>query len=64
MKKWQEVAAEVPATLVLDSRGAYDALARSESSCLGLREKRSGLEPWALKKSLVETLQQHNCQTA
>ena len=32
---WQEVAAHVPATLALDSRGVYDELAGSESSCLG-----------------------------
>ena len=34
------VAAQVRATLVLDSRGVYDALARSESLCLGLKDKR------------------------
>ena len=53
-KNWQEVAAQMPETLVLDSRGVYDALARSESSCLGLKDKRSGLEALALKRSLVE----------
>ena len=35
--------------------GVYDALARSESACLGLKDKRSGLEASSLKRSLVET---------
>ena len=33
----------------------YDALARSESACLGLKDKRSGLEALSLKRSLAET---------
>ena len=37
-----------------DCRGVYDALARSSSSCLGLKDKKSGLEALALKQSLVE----------
>ena len=41
--------------MVLDSRGVCDALARSESACLGLKDKRSGLEALSLKRSLVET---------
>ena len=32
----------------------YDALARSESSCLRLKDKQSGLKALALKRSLVE----------
>ena len=44
LKKWKDVAGQVPATLVLDSRGAYDALERSGSSCLGLEDRRSGVE--------------------
>ena len=35
-------------------RCVYDALARSSSSCLGLNDKKSGLEALALKQSLVE----------
>ena len=35
-------------------RGVCDALARSSSSCLGLKDKKSGLEALALKRSLVE----------
>ena len=36
-----------------DCRGVYDALARSESSCLGLKGKKSGLEALAIKQSLM-----------
>ena len=39
---------------MVDCRGVYDALARSSSSCLGLKDKKSGLEALALKQSLVE----------
>ena len=44
LQRWQETAAQIPSALVLDSRGVYDALARSESACLGLKgqEVRSG----------------------
>ena len=38
LKNLQDVAEQVPATVVLDSRGVYNALARSESPCLGLRD--------------------------
>ena len=58
LKRWREYAGEVPAALVLDCRGVYDALARSSSSCLGLKDKKSGLEALALKQSL------QNCNTA
>ena len=54
LQRWQEAAAQIPSALVLDSRGVYDALARSESACLGLKDKRSGLEALSLKRSLVE----------
>ena len=55
LQRCQEAAAQIPGALVLDSRGVYDALARSESACLGLKDKRSGLEALSLKRSLVET---------
>ena len=55
LQRWQEAAAQIPSALVLDSRGVYDALARSESACLGLKDKRSGLEALSLKRPLVET---------
>ena len=55
VQRWQEAAAQIPSVLVLNSRGVYDALARSESACLGLKDKRSGLEALSLKRSLIET---------
>ena len=55
LQRWEDAAAQIPAALVLDSRGVYDALARSESACLVLKDKRSGLEALSLKRSLVET---------
>ena len=55
LQRWEDAAAQIPAALVFDSRRVYDALARSESACLGLKDKRSGLEALSLKRSLVET---------
>ena len=43
-----------PLLWVVDCRGVSDALARSSSSCLGLKDKKSGLEVVALKQSLVD----------
>ena len=40
---------------MFDSRGVYDALARSESASLGLKGNKSGLEASSLKRSLEET---------
>ena len=46
----QTQARQIPAALVMDCRGVYDASARSSSSCLGLKENISGLEALALKQ--------------
>ena len=54
LQNWQSEARQIPAALVVDCRGVYDALARSSSSCLGLKNKKSGLEALALKQGLVE----------
>ena len=53
LRNWQSEARQIPAVLVVDCRGVYDALARSSSSCLGLKDKKSGLEALALKQSLL-----------
>ena len=45
---------QIPAALVVDCRGVYDALAGSSSSCLGLKDKKSGLDALALEQRLVE----------
>ena len=54
LRNWQSEARQIPAALVVDCRGVYDALARSSSSCLGPKDKKSGLEALALEQSLVE----------
>ena len=53
-ENWPSQARQVPATLVVDCRGVHDALSRFSSSCLGLKDKKSGLEALALKQSLVD----------
>ena len=39
---------------MVDCRGVCDALARSASSCLGLKDKKNSLEALALEHSLIE----------
>ena len=62
-QNWQSEARQVPA-LVVDCRGISDDLARSSSSCLGLKDKKSSLEALALIQSLVarhdDTLWSHS----
>ena len=55
LQNWQSEARQIPAALLVDCRGVYDALARSSSSCLGLKDKKSGLQALALERSLVES---------
>ena len=50
---WPTYARRIPAAVVTDCRGVYDALARSSSSCLGLKDKKSGLQALAIKQSLI-----------
>ena len=52
LKDYASAAATIPAAHVIDARCVYDALARSESSTLGLRDKKSGLEALSLKQSV------------
>ena len=54
LRNWQSEARQILASLVVDCRGVYDALARSPSSCLCLKDKKFGLEALALEQSLVE----------
>ena len=44
LQNWQPETRQIPAALVVDCRGLHDALARSSSSSLGLKDKKSGLE--------------------
>ena len=53
IRRWPTYARRIPAAVVTDCRGVYDALARSSSSCLGLKDKKSGLEALAIKQSLI-----------
>ena len=53
IRKWPEYARRIPAAIFTDCRGVYDALSRSASSCLGLKDKKSGLEALAVKQSLI-----------
>jgi glycerol-3-phosphate dehydrogenase len=50
--QWQTVKT-VPGTIVIDARSAYDAIYRTVSSHLGLREKNSAVELLALQENLV-----------
>ena len=54
LSNWQAEARQIPDALVVDCRGVYDALARFSSSCLRLKDNKSGLEALALKQSIVE----------
>ena len=45
----------VMGTLLVDAKGIYDALARSESAALSMKDKRSAIEGLALKAALTET---------
>ena len=53
IRRWPTYARRIPAAVVTDCRGVYDALARSASSCLGPNDKKSGLEALAIKQSLI-----------
>ena len=55
LKQWTRTCAMIPGVLILDARGVYDALSRSESTCLGLRDRRSGFEALALKRNMQDT---------
>ena len=45
----------IPGALVMDCRGVFDSLSKSESSCLGMKERRTGIEALAIKRSLLAT---------
>ncbi|CAK0841212.1 unnamed protein product [Prorocentrum cordatum] len=55
LKQWTSSCAKIPGALVLDCRGVFDALDRSESSALGMKDKRSALEALALKSGMAAT---------
>jgi hypothetical protein len=47
-----EIANKSPAYLVVDAKALYDACLNSETSALGLREKRTGIELLGLRENL------------
>ncbi|CAK0794151.1 unnamed protein product [Prorocentrum cordatum] len=55
LKQWTSSCAKIPGALVPDCRGVFDALDRSESSALGMKDKRSALEAQALKRGMAAT---------
>ena len=55
LNQWTSSCAKIPGALVLDCRGVFDALDRSESSALGMKDKRSALEALALKRGMAAT---------
>ena len=55
IKQWEERVKMIPGALVMDCRGVFDSLSKSESSCLGMKERRTGIEALAIKRSLLST---------
>ena len=54
LKDWTDQVAIVPAALIIDCRGVFDAL-QSESSGLGMKDRRSALEALALRRAMRST---------
>ena len=55
IRDWAEHMTQIRSSLIMDCRGVFDALTRTESSGLGLRDKRAGLEALALRQSMERT---------
>ena len=56
IRRWPTYARRIPAAVVTDCRGVYGALARSEGSCLGLKDRKSGMETLSVKQSLIKDI--------
>ena len=54
LKTWQQTCAKVPGALIIDCKGVFDAL-QSESSALGMSDRRSALEALGLRQALRAT---------
>ena len=54
VREWASWAEQVPGCLVMDCRGVFDAVAKSESSGLGLKDKRAALEALALRQAMTQ----------
>ena len=55
MRHWMDSCRKIKTALILDYRGGFDALSKSESLALGMADKRSAIDALALKRALVET---------
>ena len=53
LMQWAEACKRNPGALVMDCRGVFDALDKSESSALGMKDERSALEALALKRGMA-----------
>ena len=54
LSSWMDCCATIPGALIMDCKGVFDAL-RSESSGLGMKDKRSALEALALRRAMTST---------
>ncbi|CAK0898235.1 unnamed protein product, partial [Prorocentrum cordatum] len=55
LQQWATGCAKIPGALVVDCRGVFDALDKSESSALGMKDKRSAPEALALERGMAAT---------
>ena len=53
--KANEAISQVPGVLILDCKSLYDSVKSSESSALGMSDKRAAIEALALKRALAST---------
>ena len=54
LTEWAEACRAIPGALIMDCRGIFDAL-NSESSGLGMKDKRSAVEALALRRAMNST---------
>ena len=55
LRKADEQIAATPTALLIDAKGVFDAVSRSESAALSMSDKRSAVEGLTLKESLART---------
>lgn len=55
LRQADEYISAVAGAMVVDAKGIYDGVNRSESAALAMRDKRSAVEALALKQALVRT---------
>ena len=55
LRKADEQIATTPVALLIDAKGVFDSISRSESAALSMNDKRSIVEGLALKESIART---------